>query len=131
MCRLHCSPALVRTVQAEQLEWKVLHGEARLEIAQHPVPPLSLSWPVILDLFDLSQEILFFLGAFCLLCYSLFLLFTAHLRSSHIGCSASPPFIILGTSHIAMGLSKTSRCGPYLSRAESLSSPFVAVPARW
>lgn len=104
----------------------MLHGEARLEPAQHPVPPLSLSWPVILDLSDLFQEILFFLGTFCLLCYSLFLSFTAHLRSSHIGCCLSCPFIILGISHISVCLSKTSRCGSCLSMAESLSSLCVA-----
>lgn len=127
-------PALVLTTWpgaggAEELGWKALPGEARSEPGQHPPPPLSLSWPVILDLSDLPKRfcVSWDLGTFCLPCYSLFLSFTAHLGSSRIGCSLSPPFIILGTSHSTMYSSESSRCGSCLSTAESLSSPHTAM----
>ncbi|XP_053941153.1 uncharacterized protein LOC128854179 [Cuculus canorus] len=112
---------------AEELGWKTLLGETRSEPARPPPPPLSPSWPVVLDLSDLlrrsgiSQDS----EIFCLPCHSLFLflLFTAHLWRSCVGSFLSPPFVILGTSHSSMYLSESSRCDSCLSMAESLSSP--------
>lgn len=104
---------------AEELGWKALPGEARSEPAQPPPPPLSLSWPVVLDLSDLLKRfcVSWDLGIFCLPSYSPFLLFTAHPRSSRIGCPPSPPFTILGTSHSSTYSSKSSRCSACLSMA--------------
>lgn len=44
---------------AEELGWKAMSGEARLEPAHHPPPPLSLSWPVVLDLSIFSRSFVF------------------------------------------------------------------------